>query len=96
MVFSAFARLSFGVATLYLDCKKLKNSRGIRMQDILNELRQVFDEAGHTSPTLVILDDLDELAPNYDEGGSTDDSSQMQQVNPMAVDQSKRIADTVR
>jgi SpoVK/Ycf46/Vps4 family AAA+-type ATPase len=96
MFFSAFARLSFGGATLYLDCKKLKNSRGIRMQDILTELRQVFGEAGHTSPTLVVLDDLDELAPNYDEGGGTDDSSQVQQVNPMAVDQSKLIADTVR
>jgi SpoVK/Ycf46/Vps4 family AAA+-type ATPase len=97
MLFSAFARLSYGGATLYLDCKKLKNSRGIRMQDILTELRQVFDEAGHTSPTLVVLDDLDELAPNYDTGGGgTDDSSQVQQVNPMAVDQSKLIADTVR
>lgn len=96
MFFSAFARLSFGGATLYLNCKKLKNSRGIRMQDILTELRQVFDEAGHTSPTLVVLDDLDELAPNYDEGGGTDDSSQVQQVNPMAVDQSKLIADTIR
>jgi peroxin-1 len=66
------------------------------MQDILVQLQQLFDDAMRTSPALVILDDMDELAPNYDEGGGIDDSSQVQQVNPMAVDQSKLIADTLR
>lgn len=97
MAFSAFGRLSFGCATFYLDCKKLKNSRAVRMADILAELSKLFADALQcSSPALIVLDGLDELAPCYDEGGKTDDSTQVQQVNPLAVDQSKLIADTFR
>lgn len=93
---ASFARFTGNCSTLYLDCKKLKEGRGTRMKQIQSEFDQVFHEVsacvGHV---LVILDDLDELAPNMINGASSDDSSQSQQVNPVAVDQAKLVADTV-
>ena len=97
LALAAFARFADDCSTLYLDCKSLKEGRGIRMKQIQSEFQHVFHEAdaciGHV---LVILDDLDELAPNMENGANADESSQSQQVNPVAVDQAKLVADTVR
>ena len=97
LALASFARFSNDCSTLYLDCKKLKEGRGIRMKQIQSEFGQLFHEArscvGHV---LVILDDLDELAPDMENGASADESSQSQQVNPVALDQAKLVADTAR
>jgi SpoVK/Ycf46/Vps4 family AAA+-type ATPase len=97
LVLAAYARFSTVSCTYYLDCKKLKDGRGIRMKQILTELQELFHTAKTCSGnSMVLLDDLDELAPNLDCGSSSDNSAQTHQVNPIAVDQSKLIADTMR
>ena len=97
LALASFARFSDDCSTLYLDCKRLKEGRDIRMKQIQSEFYQLFHEAtscvGHVS---VILDDLDELAPDMENGASADESSQSQQVNPVALDQAKLVADTLR
>jgi peroxin-1 len=66
------------------------------MNTILAELQAAFDEAVSSSSSVLILDDLDELAPNLSKSDLMDDSAQVQQVNPATVDQAKLICDVVR
>lgn len=86
-----------GSRTVYLDCKSLRNKNGIKMTDILFELSQAFQDAAIKSPLpcLLILDDLDEIAPSFEHDVEGNNIMQ-QDANPMAIDQSKLIADEIR
>jgi len=96
LTIAAATELTKGSSTLYLDCRKLRNSRVVRMKTILDEISKVFEEACSALPCVVILDELDELIPSFSENGLSDDSLQAQQVNPVEMDQAKLIADVTR
>lgn len=97
LVLAACARFATSCSTFYLDCKKLKEGHSVRMKHILSELQDVF-YAAQSCPgrSQVILDNFDELAPNLDISARGDEGAQSHQMNPVAVDQSKLIADTAR
>jgi ATPase family associated with various cellular activities (AAA) len=96
LLVAAIDRLQNGTSTFYVDCKKLKEARGIRMKDIVEEINRVFDEASaSTVDSNIILDDLDRLAPSLAQSNN-DGSAHSHQVNPVAADQAKLLADTLR
>ena len=96
LTIAAATELTKGSSTLYLDCRKLRNSRVVRMKTILDEISKLFEDASSALPCVVILDELDELIPSFGESGVSDDSVQAQQVNPVEMDQAKLIADVTR
>ncbi len=96
LMMAAIARLCEGCSTHYLDCKSLKLSPDIKMKDLLNELTQVFQEAIVSTPSVVILDNLDEVAPKLvtdDSGFESAPAQNYHQINPASVDQAKLVAD---
>lgn len=96
LTIAAAARLSCGSNTVYMDCRKVRDSPTVRMNAILGELSKAFVDAAANSPCILILDDLDSLTMDFTDNGSTDDSMQLQQVNPVEIDQSKLITDVLR
>lgn len=79
---AAAARTQLGSGTVYVDCRKLRDSCR-RMQTILQELCKVLDEASQKSSTAsccVILDDVDLVAPQVERDDST--TSLHQGMNP--------------
>ena len=94
VVVAAYASVNRGYSTVYLDCKKLRDSRQAGMKDILSELTQLFKDASEKLPCSVVLDNLDELIPSSESGSPLDDSAKSQQINPAGYEQSKLIGDT--
>jgi len=95
LILGAIARQEHFMATLYLDCKTLLDSTKV-LGEILSELDDVFASAADATRCLVLLDDLDRIAPNLLGGGNEGDpGAQLQGVNPTAVDQAKVIADRI-
>ena len=96
LVLGAIAREEYYVATLYIDCKTLLDSTKV-IGEILSELDDVFSSAADATRCLVLLDDLDRIAPNLLGGGSGegDPGAQLHGVNPTALDQAKLIADRI-
>jgi peroxin-1 len=88
---AALSRLRFQQATLYLDCKRLQESSG-RMMEILAQLQTMFEQGVKGRSTLIILDELDVLAPNLS-GEESDTAARSHSTNPAALDQSKLITD---
>mmetsp|Transcript_23725 Transcript_23725/g.47295 ORF Transcript_23725/g.47295 Transcript_23725/m.47295 type:complete len:1290 (-) Transcript_23725:113-3982(-) len=83
-------------STVYLDCKKLQASTPITLRTIVEEIQSSFLEATRTQPCVLILDDLDALAPEVDSSGANGDGSiQHQQLNPALVGQVQVIADHI-
>lgn len=76
----------------FMDCKKLQKSKP-KMIAILGEIDALFKKAWESGDSIIVLDDLDRLCPNLLGADSNETSSRMQAVNPVAVDQSKLIAD---
>lgn len=95
LTLAATARLTHRCSTVYMDCTKLRDSRLIRMKDILSELTQLFDDAAASVPCVVVLDDLDVLTPTCDDRASVDASVQQHQMNPIEIDQSKLVTDVI-
>jgi SpoVK/Ycf46/Vps4 family AAA+-type ATPase len=92
LLLCAMARLKQHKATLYFDCKLLQESTS-RLDEILNELDSIFEYAVKAKECVVVLDELDRLAPNLLGGDENDPSVRVQSANPIAVSQSKVIAD---
>jgi peroxin-1 len=92
---AAVARLIRSDRCVYLNCRKLRDSRTIRMKGILTELSKTFDDAYIVAPCIVILDDLDLLVPNFGTGSLAYKSSQMYEVDQTEIDQSKLISDVL-
>jgi peroxin-1 len=92
LVFAAIARMRWCMPTFYIDCKKLQSSSDLRMSSMLQELTAIFRQAMESQPSVLILDDLDFLVPNHRDGGIANGSSSQRQINPVAVDQTKLVA----
>lgn len=95
-ILAAIARMKWGMPTWYLDCKKLQAGPDLRMKSTLDELTAVFRQAMESQPSVLVLDDLDHLIANHDEDGVANGSISQRQVNPIAVDQSKLLANHVQ
>ena len=93
LFFAAFAGFVSGNRTLYLDCKRLRNSRNAGMKELLNELSQIFEEATEHLPCSLIFDNLDEIISSDVNEDTQDDSARSRQVNPAIVEQSKMLGD---
>jgi SpoVK/Ycf46/Vps4 family AAA+-type ATPase len=94
ILLAAMTRIKQHRATLYLDCKRLQESPSMRMSDILGQFQSLFEKAVRGRPCLILLDELDRLAPNLMEGENENDTAaRVQHANPTALDQSKLIAD---
>ena len=96
LLMAAISRLMRGDRCVYLSCRKLRDSHTIRMKTMLTELEATFHEAYKLAPCVVILDDLDAIAPNFHSGDQADNSSLSHDVNPSEVDQSKLVSDILR
>eukprot|EP00978_Attheya_sp_CCMP212_P019701 scaffold55415_cov52-Attheya_sp.AAC.2 len=97
LAISASLRRDYACATVYLDCKTLQSSPNVKMADILEELSTAIQEAASCQPSLLILDDLDALLPNTDDGHDVDGSvHHQQQSNPALVSQVKMISDYLK
>jgi SpoVK/Ycf46/Vps4 family AAA+-type ATPase len=95
LAIGAASRLCKGCSIVYQDCRKLRDSQQLRMNDVLAELSALFTDAVESSPCVVILDNLDDLIPSFDSDSSSDDIMQLHQVNPVEVDQAKLIRDVL-
>ena len=95
-ILAAIARMKWGMPTWYLDCKKLQAGPDLRMKATLDELTAVFRQAMESQPSVLVLDDLDHLLANHDDDGGANGSIGQRQVNPVAVDQSKLLANHVQ
>ena len=96
LVFAAIAHMRWSMPTYYLDCKKLQSASDLRMSSILQELTALFRQAMESQPSVLILDDLDFLVPNQEDGEFAGVSIGQRQANPIAVDQTKLLADHLR
>jgi SpoVK/Ycf46/Vps4 family AAA+-type ATPase len=92
VLLGAVACLCLRRPIFFVDCKKLLKSRP-KMIAILGEIDALFKKALESGDAIIVLDDLDRLCPNLLGTDSDETSSKMQAVNPMAIDQSKLIAD---
>ena len=91
---AALARIQQTRATIYLDCKKLRESSP-NSSDILNEIDTIFRSSLGLEKSLILLDDLDCLAPNLGQGSLSNVTHQSQEANQSSVAQSKLITDRI-
>ena len=96
LLIAAVARLKRGDQCVYLSCRKLRDSHTVRMKTILTELEQTFNDACELAPCVVILDDLDAIAPNFLSSEHSDNSALSHDLNPTEIDQSKIVSDVLR
>lgn len=92
LVLAAAAYLVEQRPTVYLNCRRLKNARGLRLPDILRELAEACECCQGPSPVVLVLDDLDELVPHLGSDTSVGRLSSVQQHNPALLDQCQAIA----
>lgn len=92
---ASVARFYNHYTTIYLDCRRLRDDRTTTIKKIIDELRILFSDAITFAPCTVLLDNLDEIAPSLPTQGSVHDSSRVEQVNPILVNQSKLIGDAL-
>lgn len=94
LLVAARLRMSLSCATFYLDCRQLQAAQPI-MEGILNELTRITFAATRCTPSVLILDGLDELIPNVGnlDGAHEDSSQQRQHSNPLLESQCKLLAD---
>ena len=95
LMLAAVSRLKKAQKTVFLDCARLQSSIEIRMHETLTELSGIFHAASKSSPSLLILDNLDCLLPYLPTENVGESSTNRLQVNPMELDQTKLLADHV-
>jgi peroxin-1 len=66
LLFASCYSLHYNCGKVYLDCKKLKSLKGIRVGHVLDELVHVLSYTKKVAPAVLILDDLDELLSSDD------------------------------
>jgi len=91
---AAVDQIETGRSTVYFDSRRLKDTRGVQLTDIFEELGSVFGAAIQSSPCTLVLDDLDELSANLDL--SQGETEHVQQINPALVDQCYAIDGMLR
>ena len=94
LILAARLRMSLSCATHYVDCHQLQSAQST-MEGILIELTRIANKAVSSTPSILILDNLDNLIPNLGTANGTHDASSQQQQhsNPMLQSQSKLLAD---
>ena len=94
LLLAARLRMSLSCATFYLDCRQLQAAQPT-MEGILKELTRITFAASRCTPSILILDGLDELIPNVGnpDGEHEDNYQQRQHSNPMLESQCKLLAD---
>lgn len=92
ILLSTLGSFYFHRPVFYLDCKKLQKLNP-RINGILEEIDTLSSKALKTRNSIIVLDDLDSLSPNLFGVEETDVSERTHTVNPVAIDQSKLIAD---
>lgn len=95
LMHATFARLKEGYSTVFLDCRKLRETRDISIRDILQEITQLFEDATKVPSCTVILDNLDQIIPSIDANSVTNESARSQQINPATAQQSKLLNDAL-
>ncbi|CAJ1961407.1 unnamed protein product [Cylindrotheca closterium] len=94
LLLSAMCKVSQHAPSIYLDCKRLKETT-TSLVEILNEIDSVFELAVEVQNCIIVFDDMDLVAPNLLGGEEQDSSARVETANPIAVSQSKVIADRV-
>ena len=91
---AAIARLDNQFATVYLDCKALQAFKP-KIDSILFTLTETFRHAAFHAPSILILDNLDSLAPNFGSFPSSKEESAPQEmgVSPDLANQVKLLSD---
>ena len=79
----------------YFDCRRIRDTWDVRMNDILAELSRLFQQAVETEGCTVILDDLDSLIPRVDEDNQESSDSTLSTRNPTEADQARVIEDLI-
>lgn len=92
LLLSTLLSFYFHRPILYLDCKKLQKKKP-KMSGILEEIDSLFARAQKARNVIIVLDDLDRISPNLLTDDESDASAKTHSVNPIAIDQSKLIAD---
>ena len=86
-----------GRPLLYLDCRRLQQS-SLTLSEMILQVQRLFEHAVRTRASTIVLDSLDDLAPNLlpSDGPSNEGSSnRVEMANPVALDQSKLVADRI-
>lgn len=91
---ASLAAIDHGRALVYLNCKHLQQLTKT-LSEILSEIDDAFKRATTVEPSLIVLDNLDQIAPNLIGGDEGDPGSRTMGVNPAALSQAKVIADRI-
>lgn len=94
LLLSAMLKVSLQAPSIYLDCKRLQETTS-SLVEILTEIDSVFEQAVEVQDCIIVFDDIDRIAPNLLDGGERDSSSRVEMANPIAISQSKVIADRI-
>jgi len=94
LLLSAMRKVSQRSPSIYLDCKRLQETTS-SLVEILTEIDAVFELAVEVQDCTIVFDDIDLVAPNLLDGGEQDSSARVEMANPIAISQSKVIADRV-
>lgn len=96
LVVATAAKLLYSKTSFYINCRVLKDTKTMRLRELLIEIKRIFDAAKST-PSTLILDELDSVAVNLSPDTTTpDESVHVHQIDPAAIDESKMISDFVR
>jgi len=97
LLVAAKIRMMHNYSTIYLDCHRLQSSVS-RMDQILNEINNAFKQCVDCRPSILILDNLDELIINAESNATDDPGSAYHQTktNPTLAYQSKLLSDHVQ
>lgn len=96
LIAASLAHAQHRSKVIYLDCKKLRDSGNVRMQNILDELTKSFRQAMSGGSCSILLDDLDAIVSAVDQTSTDNDSLQQQQVDPVEISQSLLVSDVLR
>jgi len=94
ILFSMLISFCYHRPVLYLDCRKLHKMKP-KMKGILEEIDLLFTKARQIGNVIIILDDLDKLAPNLSNDATDINMKMHSAINPIEIDQSKLIADRI-
>jgi len=92
LLVSALISFHFHRPIIYLDCNKLQKANP-KMSGILEEIDSLFARVHEVGHAIIVLDDLDQLTPNLSSSDGDHVSARTHPANPIAIDQSKLIAD---
>jgi len=92
LLVSAMISFHFHRPIFYLDCNKLQKAKP-KMSGMLEEIDSLFARLQEVGHAIIVLDDLEKLTPNLSSDNESHDSSRTHPANPIAIEQSKLIAD---